>query len=129
MLSYILSLFFVPLSYCWLADSVERFHISACILFVLAQNILEAEGPWFISFISVSLFKFVTPKIYSMSFSGEINFIAWFGLALITVILYDAEYPLGLSIWDGYRCDQAFIHCQIQQHFANCIFWVSWSPM
>jgi len=64
----------------------------------LAQNILEAEGPWFISFISVSLFKFVTPKIYSMSFSGEINFIAWFGLALITVILYDAEYPLGLSI-------------------------------
>ncbi|KAK7368968.1 hypothetical protein VNO80_11001 [Phaseolus coccineus] len=34
------------------SDSVERFHISACILFVLAQNILEAEGPWFISFIS-----------------------------------------------------------------------------
>ncbi|CAK8566705.1 unnamed protein product [Lathyrus sativus] len=32
-------------------DSVERFHISAFILFVLAQNILEAEGPWFESFL------------------------------------------------------------------------------
>ncbi|XP_028791834.1 protein POLLEN DEFECTIVE IN GUIDANCE 1 [Neltuma alba] len=32
-------------------DSVERFHISAFILFVLAQNILEAEGPWFKSFL------------------------------------------------------------------------------
>ncbi|KAM7270515.1 hypothetical protein ACFE04_029729 [Oxalis oulophora] len=33
------------------ADSVERFHISAFLLFVLAQNIREAEGPWFQSFI------------------------------------------------------------------------------
>nr|KJB50428.1 hypothetical protein B456_008G170400 [Gossypium raimondii] len=33
------------------SDSVERFHISACLLFVLAQNILEAEGPWFESFL------------------------------------------------------------------------------
>ncbi|RDX65259.1 Protein POLLEN DEFECTIVE IN GUIDANCE 1, partial [Mucuna pruriens] len=33
------------------SDSIERFHISAFILFVLAQNILEAEGPWFESFI------------------------------------------------------------------------------
>ncbi|XP_054806781.1 protein POLLEN DEFECTIVE IN GUIDANCE 1 [Prosopis cineraria] len=32
-------------------DSVERFHISAFILFVLAQNILEAEGPWFKNFL------------------------------------------------------------------------------
>ncbi|KAI9108752.1 hypothetical protein K1719_020057 [Acacia pycnantha] len=32
-------------------DSVERFHIAAFILFVLAQNILEAEGPWFESFL------------------------------------------------------------------------------
>ncbi|XP_027345076.1 protein POLLEN DEFECTIVE IN GUIDANCE 1-like [Abrus precatorius] len=31
-------------------DSIERFHISAFILFVLAQNILEAEGSWFGSF-------------------------------------------------------------------------------
>ncbi|XWS22956.1 hypothetical protein CRYUN_Cryun29cG0080200 [Craigia yunnanensis] len=36
------------------ADSVERFHISAFLLFVLAQNILEAEGPWFESFLFVS---------------------------------------------------------------------------
>nr|KJB50427.1 hypothetical protein B456_008G170400 [Gossypium raimondii] len=36
------------------SDSVERFHISACLLFVLAQNILEAEGPWFESFLFVS---------------------------------------------------------------------------
>ncbi|KAK1551662.1 hypothetical protein Q3G72_002233 [Acer saccharum] len=33
--------------------SVERFHISAFLLFVLAQNILEAEGPWFQSFLYV----------------------------------------------------------------------------
>ncbi|KAL2545813.1 Protein POLLEN DEFECTIVE IN GUIDANCE 1 [Forsythia ovata] len=32
-------------------DSVERFHISAFVLFVLAQNILEADGPWFESFL------------------------------------------------------------------------------
>lgn len=35
-------------------DSVERFHISAFVLFVLAQNILEAEGPWFENFLFVS---------------------------------------------------------------------------
>ncbi|KAL5698822.1 Protein POLLEN DEFTIVE IN GUIDANCE 1 [Ranunculus cassubicifolius] len=33
-------------------DSIERFHISAFILFVLAQNILEGEGAWFMSFLS-----------------------------------------------------------------------------
>ncbi|KAH1030649.1 hypothetical protein J1N35_042823 [Gossypium stocksii] len=33
------------------ADSIERFHISAFLLFVLAQNILEAQGPWFESFL------------------------------------------------------------------------------
>lgn len=37
------------------ADSVERFHISAFMLFVLAQNIREAEDPWFGSFLFVSL--------------------------------------------------------------------------
>lgn len=41
------------------SDSIERFHISAFILFVLAQNILEAEGPWFISFISNILLVYV----------------------------------------------------------------------
>lgn len=40
---------------CLWTDSVERFHISAFLLFVLAQNILEAEGPWFESFLFVSL--------------------------------------------------------------------------
>uniref|UniRef100_A0A7N0TFV3 Protein POLLEN DEFECTIVE IN GUIDANCE 1 n=1 Tax=Kalanchoe fedtschenkoi TaxID=63787 RepID=A0A7N0TFV3_KALFE len=32
-------------------DSIERFHISAFVLFVLAQNIMEAEGPWFANFL------------------------------------------------------------------------------
>ncbi|KAF3521600.1 hypothetical protein F2Q69_00050727 [Brassica cretica] len=34
-------------------DSVERFHISAFLVSVLAQNILEAEGPWFGNFIYI----------------------------------------------------------------------------
>uniref|UniRef100_A0A1J3DAV3 Protein POLLEN DEFECTIVE IN GUIDANCE 1 n=1 Tax=Noccaea caerulescens TaxID=107243 RepID=A0A1J3DAV3_NOCCA len=33
------------------ADSIERFHIAAFLVSVLAQNILEAEGPWFGNFI------------------------------------------------------------------------------
>ncbi|CAN8238731.1 unnamed protein product [Cochlearia groenlandica] len=33
------------------ADSIERFHISAFLVSVLAQNILEAEGPWFGNFL------------------------------------------------------------------------------
>ncbi|XP_051149007.1 protein POLLEN DEFECTIVE IN GUIDANCE 1-like [Andrographis paniculata] len=40
-------------------DSVERFHISAFVLFVLAQNILEAEGPWFESFLSNVLVVYI----------------------------------------------------------------------
>ncbi|KAK8667913.1 hypothetical protein V6N13_105390 [Hibiscus sabdariffa] len=32
------------------ADSIERFHISAFLISVLAQNILEAQSPWFDSF-------------------------------------------------------------------------------
>ncbi|KAF8734323.1 hypothetical protein HU200_014547 [Digitaria exilis] len=32
-------------------DIIERFHITAFLVFVLAQNILEAEGPWFDSFL------------------------------------------------------------------------------
>ncbi|KAJ4762649.1 Protein POLLEN DEFECTIVE IN GUIDANCE 1 [Rhynchospora pubera] len=31
-------------------DIIERFHITAFLLFVLAQNLLEAEGPWLSSF-------------------------------------------------------------------------------
>jgi len=37
-------------------DSVERFHISAFLVSVLARNILEAEGPWFGNFIYVSVY-------------------------------------------------------------------------
>ncbi|GMH15147.1 hypothetical protein Nepgr_016988 [Nepenthes gracilis] len=33
------------------SDSVERFHISAFLLFVLAQYLLEAEGRWFGNFL------------------------------------------------------------------------------
>ncbi|KAH1226161.1 Protein POLLEN DEFECTIVE IN GUIDANCE 1 [Glycine max] len=29
-----------------------------------------------------------------------------------------SEHPLGLSILNGYRCDQTFINCQIQQHIS-----------
>jgi len=43
---------------------VERFHISAFILFVLAQNILEAEGPWFESFLTVRFGNVLAPAIY-----------------------------------------------------------------
>ncbi|CAN6303855.1 unnamed protein product [Urochloa humidicola] len=32
-------------------DIIERFHITAFLVFILAQNILEAEGPWFDSFL------------------------------------------------------------------------------
>ncbi|KAH9321412.1 hypothetical protein KI387_016051, partial [Taxus chinensis] len=35
-------------------DTVERFHIMAHIIFVLAQNILEAESQWFWSFVTNS---------------------------------------------------------------------------
>lgn len=38
----------------FMTDIVERFHITAFMLFVLAQNLLEAEGPWFESFLTVS---------------------------------------------------------------------------
>jgi len=31
-------------------DTMERLHITAYIIFVLAQNILEAENAWFWSF-------------------------------------------------------------------------------
>ena len=43
---------------------MERFHISAFILFVLAQNILEAEGPWFESFLTVRFGNVLAPAIY-----------------------------------------------------------------
>ncbi|KAI5386510.1 variant 5, Protein POLLEN DEFTIVE IN GUIDANCE 1, partial [Lathyrus oleraceus] len=57
-------------------DSIERFHISTFILFVLAQNILEAEGPWFQSFfinmLSVYLCE-VAIDIIKHSFIAKFN--------------------------------------------------------
>ncbi|XP_008220931.1 PREDICTED: protein POLLEN DEFECTIVE IN GUIDANCE 1 [Prunus mume] len=57
-------------------DSVERFHISAFVLFVLAQNILEAEGPWFESFLSNALLVYVCEMIIDIikhSFIAKFN--------------------------------------------------------
>ncbi|XP_027332730.1 protein POLLEN DEFECTIVE IN GUIDANCE 1-like isoform X2 [Abrus precatorius] len=57
-------------------DSVERFHISAFILFVLAQNILEAEGPWFESFLNNILLVYVCEMIIDIikhSFIAKFN--------------------------------------------------------
>ncbi|KAF4368480.1 hypothetical protein F8388_018604 [Cannabis sativa] len=57
-------------------DSVERFHISAFVLFVLAQNILEAEGPWFESFLSNALLVYVCEMaidIIKHSFIAKFN--------------------------------------------------------
>ncbi|XP_075518591.1 protein POLLEN DEFECTIVE IN GUIDANCE 1-like isoform X2 [Primulina tabacum] len=57
-------------------DSIERFHISAFILFVLAQNILEAEGPWFESFISNALVVYffeVMIDVIKHSFVAKFN--------------------------------------------------------
>ncbi|KAK2995180.1 hypothetical protein RJ640_005770, partial [Escallonia rubra] len=56
--------------------SVERFHISAFLLFVLAQNILEAEGPWFENFIFNALLVFlceVMIDIIKHSFLAKFN--------------------------------------------------------
>ncbi|KAL0005161.1 hypothetical protein SO802_012722 [Lithocarpus litseifolius] len=57
-------------------DSVERFHITAFMLFVLAQNILEAEGPWFESFVSNALMVFICEMaidIIKHSFIAKFN--------------------------------------------------------
>lgn len=57
-------------------DSVERFHISAFILFVLAQNILEAENPWFESFLTNVLLVYVCEMIIDIikhSFIAKFN--------------------------------------------------------
>ncbi|KAL6543871.1 hypothetical protein OROGR_010368 [Orobanche gracilis] len=57
-------------------DSVERFHISAFVLFVLAQNILEAEGPWLESFIYNALVVYICEvmiDIVKHSFIAKFN--------------------------------------------------------
>ncbi|EOY01335.1 Tapt1/CMV receptor, putative isoform 2 [Theobroma cacao] len=58
------------------SDSVERFHISAFLLFILAQNILEAEGPWFESFLYNALVVFVCEMLIDIikhSFLAKFN--------------------------------------------------------
>lgn len=58
------------------SDSVERFHITAFVLFVLAQNIREAEGPWFGNFLSNALlvyFSEVAIDIIKHSFIAKFN--------------------------------------------------------
>ncbi|KAG2253348.1 hypothetical protein Bca52824_083484 [Brassica carinata] len=54
-------------------DSVERFHISAFLVSVLARNILEAEGPWFGNFIYVSVYYSVEIDIIKHSFLAKFN--------------------------------------------------------
>ncbi|KAM7487802.1 hypothetical protein LguiB_025286 [Lonicera macranthoides] len=57
-------------------DSVERFHISAFVLFVLAQNILEAEGPWFENFLFNALLVYVCEMMIDIikhSFIAKFN--------------------------------------------------------
>ncbi|XP_051145060.1 protein POLLEN DEFECTIVE IN GUIDANCE 1 [Andrographis paniculata] len=57
-------------------DSIERFHISAFLVFVLAQNILEAEGPWFVSFFSHALTVFICEMMIDIikhSFIAKFN--------------------------------------------------------
>ncbi|CAI9785510.1 unnamed protein product [Fraxinus pennsylvanica] len=57
-------------------DSVERFHILAFVLFVLAQNILEAESPWFESFLFNALVVYVCEvmiDIIKHSFIAKFN--------------------------------------------------------
>jgi len=96
----------------WQADSVERFHISAFILFVLAQNILEAEGPWFESFLTVRFGNILAPTIYWRSLVCYVESISLLTLVLLlTYILFGAEYSLGVCMWNGYWYYQAFIHC------------------
>ncbi|KAK9277069.1 hypothetical protein L1049_006608 [Liquidambar formosana] len=57
-------------------DSIERFHISAFVLFVLAQNILEAEGPWFESFLFNAFLVYVCEMVIDIikhSFLAKFN--------------------------------------------------------
>ncbi|KAK9707037.1 hypothetical protein RND81_07G168900 [Saponaria officinalis] len=58
------------------ADSIERFHITAFIIFVLAQNIQEAEGSWFGNFLSNALlvyFSEMAIDIIKHSFIAKFN--------------------------------------------------------
>ncbi|XP_031498453.1 protein POLLEN DEFECTIVE IN GUIDANCE 1 [Nymphaea colorata] len=57
-------------------DTIERFHITAYIIFVLAQNILEAEGSWFGSFLTNAALVYmceVVIDIIKHSFLAKFN--------------------------------------------------------
>lgn len=57
-------------------DSVERFHIASFLVFVLAQNILEAEGPWFENFLYNALVVYLCElmiDIIKHSFIAKFN--------------------------------------------------------
>ncbi|KAH9602752.1 hypothetical protein KSS87_023040 [Heliosperma pusillum] len=57
-------------------DSIERFHITAFVIFVLAQNIQEAEGSWFGNFISNALLVYLSEMaidIIKHSFIAKFN--------------------------------------------------------
>ncbi|KAF5763511.1 putative Tapt1 family protein [Helianthus annuus] len=57
-------------------DSVERFHIASFLIFVLAQNILEAEGPWFENFLYNALVVYICElmiDIIKHSFIAKFN--------------------------------------------------------
>ncbi|KAI3729698.1 hypothetical protein L6452_18361 [Arctium lappa] len=59
-----------------LADSIERFHIASFLIFVLAQNILEAEGPWFENFLYNALVVYICElmiDIIKHSFIAKFN--------------------------------------------------------
>ncbi|KAF3526508.1 hypothetical protein F2Q69_00050991 [Brassica cretica] len=58
------------------ADAIERFHISAFLVSVLAQNILEAEGPWLGNFIYNATMVFFCEMIIDIikhSFLAKFN--------------------------------------------------------
>jgi hypothetical protein len=113
--------FFCPLSQ---PDSVERFHISAFMLFVLAQNILEAEGPWLESFVFVSRLENLLVCHSWLEIADLNNFL------LANLFYLDmAECSHGLHLWNGYWYHKTFIHWQIQWHKAYCILWIPWRPM
>ncbi|XP_065856354.1 protein POLLEN DEFECTIVE IN GUIDANCE 1 isoform X2 [Euphorbia lathyris] len=58
------------------SDSVERFHIAAFLIVVLAQNIREAEGPWLESFLINALMVFLCEMLIDIikhSFLAKFN--------------------------------------------------------
>ncbi|WCJ33656.1 hypothetical protein M5689_015007 [Euphorbia peplus] len=58
------------------ADSIERFHIAAFLIVVLAQNIREAEGPWLESFVINALMVYLCEMLIDIikhSFLAKFN--------------------------------------------------------